>query len=78
MSEGAKSAFVVWVDPGSGAGPGSSSAAAGTTPELRGRVEHVASATRERFASRDDLLAFIERMLPRAGGRAPGTGDGGG
>jgi hypothetical protein len=55
MEPRGKTAFVVWMD----ASPDDP-----TGPTLyRGRVEHVASATRERFVSKEELLAFFERAL---------------
>jgi len=49
-----KSAFVVWIDPQEGP--------AGTTDRYCGRIEHVSSSTRERFSSREELLAFIDQF----------------
>lgn len=50
-----RTAFVVWLDALSEGSAGA--------PEYRGRVEHLASSTRAAFASKEELLAFIERTL---------------
>lgn len=77
MSDEPAQAFVIWIDvvPPRVAAPA----------ELRGRVEHVQTSTREPFVDRASLLAFIERMAglgeaeqveraqgePAAGGEKP-------
>lgn len=67
MEARGKTAFVIWLD----AGPEDSNDGS----LYRGRVEHVASATRELFVSKEELLAFIERVV--RGQEKPGrAGDG--
>jgi hypothetical protein len=67
MEARGKTAFVIWLD----ADPEDS----GEVPVYRGRVEHVASATRAPFVSKEELFAFIERAV--RGQQGPGTeGDG--
>ena len=67
METRGKTAFVIWLDAGL--------EDSGDGPVYRGRVEHVASATRELFVSKEELLAFIERVV-RGQERPPGNGDG--
>ena len=67
METRGKTAFVIWLDePPEDSGDG---------PVYRGRVEHVASATRELFLSKEELLAFIERVV-RGQERPARDGDG--
>lgn len=55
-------AFVVWLDPGEGR-------------EVRGRVEHVATSQRQRFANAEELIELLTqargqrtaRVTPRVG-----------
>lgn len=54
MRTAPKQAFVIWLDP---APPDASGV------PYRGRIEHLASSTRERFSGPRELLAFIERAL---------------
>ena len=67
METGKKNAFVVWIDPAEGP--------AGTAERYQGRVEHVPTSTREPFASKEELLAFIERYTQSEddGGSSGGT-----
>ena len=50
-------AFVIWLDP---AAPDEA------PPSYQGRIEHLASSTRERFTGSQELLAFIERAIAGA------------
>jgi hypothetical protein len=47
-----------------------SQASAGASPVFDGRIEHLHSGRRVRFASREDLLAALERMLDELEGPA--------
>jgi len=67
VSHDSKEAFVIWLEPpASGEGAG----------DYRGRIEHLASSTREAFSGAQELLAFIERALvqPRSGVASEETG----
>lgn len=56
MDTRARTAFVIWID-----GPPDGEPDADVV--YRGRVEHVPSATRVPFVTREELLSFIERAL---------------
>ncbi len=62
-----RTAFVIWMDPPADGEAGD--------VVYRGRVEHVPSATRVPFLTREELLAFIERALRGAAHPADGDGE---
>jgi len=64
MEDRGKTAFVVWMDPAPD-DPDEASV-------YRGRIEHLASATRETFVSKEQLLSFMARALRGKVGDDPG------
>jgi hypothetical protein len=61
MGDSEVEAFVVWLERDPAGNP---------SGELRGQVEHVRSSQRSSFATREELLRFLDRAIAPGSARA--------